>query len=154
MVAVNYLTRPDLRITLNRILNMIKKIQTFYATLTNKQVTESGLVLAALLLLCKLLFSFSDRFEVGALVILGILMVKPGIFRPFAFFWFGGSLLIGHCVSKVLLTFIFFGIVFPIGLIRRLAGIDAMMIRSWQSCPSGFILRNHTFKPDDLKTIY
>jgi len=77
------------------------------------------------------------------------------IYRHVARLWLGLSQLVGMVVSKILLTVIFFIVVTPTGLIRRLAGFDTLRIKIWKNDNSSvFKIREHTYTKDDIKTPY
>lgn len=62
---------------------------------------------------------------------------------------------IGGLISKLVLTLIFFLVVFPIGLIRRILGTDLLRLREFKkSNDSVLINRNHEYSIDDLKRPY
>jgi len=121
--------------------------------ISSRQSLDAGL---ALVLIFLLLSIFIDQmFVKPALVILLICMIYPDIIKPFAYIWFKFSEILGHVASKILLSFIFFVIVLPIGLIRRMSGADALKINAWQSGnDSVFIVRNHLFTSEDIKFPY
>ncbi len=52
---------------------------------------------------------------------------------PFYFLWMGIAWLCGNTVSRLLLVFLYYGIVTPIGVVLRLAGRDSLSLRR----PSG-----------------
>ncbi|MGA1875823.1 MAG: hypothetical protein ACMUIA_09460 [bacterium] len=90
-----------------------------------------------------------------ALVVLILTMTWPMVFRPLAHVWFGLSNFMGHIVSKVLLTLVFFIIVTPVGLIRRMRNVDSMRIKVWKKgSESAFFERNHIFSSQDLERPY
>jgi hypothetical protein len=122
-------------------------------TISSRQSLDSGLALVLILLLLSL---FIDQLYVKpAILVLLICMIYPDVFKPFAYIWFKLSAVLGHVASKVLLSIVFFVIVLPIGLIRRLFGSDAMKLKAWQSGDqSVFIVRNHLFSTEDIKYPY
>jgi len=55
----------------------------------------------------------------------------------------------------VLLTLLFYLIVTPLGLVRRLAGADPLQLSAWnRNLSSTFRERTHTYIPDDLEPPY
>jgi hypothetical protein len=61
----------------------------------------------------------------------------------------------GIFASKMILTIIFFGIVTPIGLCRRIAGSDALKLRAFKAGKQSVMrVRNHTFIGKDLEQPY
>ncbi len=118
---------------------------------TKDQARDTGL---ALILICLLIAHFGNLFQFvpAAIVLLLLTMIWPDIFRPAAWFWFGLSHFMGTIVTRILLTILFFLLVTPVGLIRRLTGADAMQIKKWKkSSDSIFIVRDHKFLAEDIE---
>jgi len=144
------------------------KKKTFYMTYTrflNKkgiipknintdQAKNTGMAMVLIFLIIAVL-SRKQYVVVVAMIVLALNMVYPMIYRPVARFWLGLSQLLGMIVSKVILTVIFFVIVTPVGLIRRLAGSDTLRIKIWKKGNSSvFKIRDHTYAKEDMETPY
>lgn len=126
----------------------------FPESVTKDQAKDTGM---ALVLICLLLGYFGKFQNLSGLTIIILLvnMVFPSLFRPVAKLWLGLSNIMGTITSKVVLTAIFFIIVTPVGLIRRMAGMDSLQLRKWKKDDSSiFAVRDHTFKPEDLEHPY
>lgn len=118
------------------------------------QAKDTGL---AIVLICLLLIRFAryDFLLLPAIVVLVTTMTWPGVFTPLARIWFGFSGLLGGVMSKVLLTVVFYGVVAPVGILRRLCGSDPMRIRAWKEGKhSVFKEREYIFARDDLEKPY
>ena len=125
-----------------------------YSSLTKKEMSDSGQALA-LICLVVLLLTDNRLWMWAALIVLVLNMASPSLFRWFAFLWLNFSLLIGGVVSKLIMALQFFLLVLPVGLVRRLMGKDAMGLRKWrQGGESVFVVRNHQYRPDDLRNPY
>ena len=82
-------------------------------------------------------------------------MVKPQIYRPIAVIWLGLSDLLGAVVSRILLSMVFFFVVTPISLLRRLFGKDSLKLRVFKAGQGSVMVeRNHTFVGEDLERPY
>jgi hypothetical protein len=58
-------------------------------------------------------------------------------------------------VPRILLAIVFFVVVTPIGVLRRLAGKDSLKLRAFKASPDSVMLeRNHTFIGGDLERPY
>jgi len=115
---------------------------------------DSGLALVLICLICFQVWKHQFLILL-AIAFLLVAMTYPPIFKPFARFWFGLSTALGTVVSKIILSVAFFTIVLPVGLVRRLMGKDAMMIKSWKrGNASVFRQRDHRFSADDLEHPY
>jgi hypothetical protein len=61
----------------------------------------------------------------------------------------------GAIMSRVLLTMLFFGLVTPLGLLRRLGGADPMQMKKWKKGnDSVFRTRDHTYTAEDIEHPY
>jgi hypothetical protein len=122
--------------------------------ITPERCKDSGL---ALVLICLIGYQI---WKLPALILLAIAflvlaMTWPPLFKPFAKLWFALSTALGSVVSKIILALLFFLLVFPIGLLRRLLGKDPMQLRGWKKGPeSVFRVRNHQFVAKDLEHPY
>ena len=108
-------------------------------------------------LLLLLLFVVRKRewYLIGAIAVHVINMIVPQVYRPIAVVWFGLSDLIGTIISKILLVIVFFGIVTPIALLRRLLGKDSLKLRAFKTGQNSVMLeRNHVFVSTDLERPY
>jgi hypothetical protein len=82
-------------------------------------------------------------------------MTVPQVYKPFAIFWLGLSDLLGSVVSRILLSIVFFAVVTPIGIFRRLIGRDSLKLRAFKASKKSVMLeRNHTFVGQDIETPY
>ena len=58
-------------------------------------------------------------------------------------------------MSKILLSILFFGIVTPIGFLRRLLGSDSLKLRAFKASEEPVMLvRNHIFVGRDIEKPY
>ncbi|HEJ83338.1 MAG TPA: hypothetical protein ENO25_02115 [Desulfobacteraceae bacterium] len=111
----------------------------------------------AMVLICLLIMVFSGRdFPLlPAVALLVLTMTVPALFKPVAWLWLGFSHFLGSIVSKIILSVLFFAIVTPIGLARRLSGADSLKLKDWRAGKqTSFIDRNKTYSRDDLEHPY
>jgi len=121
---------------------------------TPEQSRDTGL---ALTLLCLIIVHFWQAYRLVplAMVLLVVTMVWPRAFQPLAGLWFGLAHLLGTIMSSVILTVLFFGLVTPIGLIRRVFGADALQLKKWKkNQDSVFAVRADLVKKQDLQAPY
>lgn len=126
----------------------------FAQPLSEEKCKDAGL---ALVLICLLSYQAWKLpvLMLSAIFFLLAAMTYPLIFKPFARVWFGLSTVLGTIVSKILLTVLFFALVLPFGLVRRLAGKDSMQFKSWKKgAASVFRVREHRFEAKDLEHPY
>lgn len=121
---------------------------------TKEQAKDTGM---AMVLICLLLGYWGKfpKFLPVSLVLLLITMTWPNAFRPLAVLWFGLAHLLSSVVSRVILSVLFFLLVTPIGLIRRLMGADALKLKEWkQGRDSVFVVREGVIQGKDLENPY
>jgi hypothetical protein len=129
-------------------------MQTEDKAITVEKCKDSGLALVLISLICYQVWKqpFSILLAIAFLL---VAMTYPPLFKPFARFWFALSTALGTVVSKAILTVLFFVMVFPIALVRRLLGKDTMQIKSWKKGKdSVFRRRDHSFSAKDLDHPY
>jgi ABC-type nitrate/sulfonate/bicarbonate transport system permease component len=87
--------------------------------------------------------------------VLVVTMTAPLVFRPLSVIWFGFSHVLGTVMSKVLLAAVFYLIVTPIGIVRRLLGHDSLRLRAFKAGDASVMhARQHVFTPGDLDKPY
>jgi Saxitoxin biosynthesis operon protein SxtJ len=121
---------------------------------TPEQAKDTGM---AMVLICLLLGYWGKfpRFLPVTIALLILTMTWPNAFRPLAVLWFGLSHLLSQVVSRVILTVVFFLLVTPIGVIRRLWGADALQLKKWkQGRGSVFVVREGPVQGKDLLNPY
>jgi multisubunit Na+/H+ antiporter MnhG subunit len=125
-----------------------------HKNISKEMCKDSGL---ALVLICMICFQvWKHQFLILlAIAFLLVAMTYPPIFKPFARLWFGLSTALGTVVSRIILTIVFFTVVLPVGLMRRMLGKDAMKIKLWKKDnTSVFRRREHRFAAKDLEHPY
>jgi len=123
-------------------------------TITVEKCKDSGLALVLISLICYQVWKL-ESFILLAIIFLVVAMTYPLIFQPFARFWFWLSTALGTVVSKIILTVLFFVIVLPIGLVRRVLGKDSMRMKIWKKgSQSVFRVREHRFAAKDMEHPY
>ena len=115
---------------------------------------DTGLALVLLLLLVQLATG-RRGLTTAAAIVLVVTMTAPLVFRPVSVVWFGLSHVLGAVMSKVLLAAVFYLIVTPIGVVRRLLGHDSLRLRAFKASDASVMhARAHVFVPDDLDKPY
>jgi hypothetical protein len=122
--------------------------------ITVEQCKDSGLALVLICLICYVVWKLATLL-ILAIVFLVAAMTWPVMFQPFARLWFGLSTALGTVMSKIILAVLFYGLVLPVGLLRRAMGKDAMRLKSWKKgSDSVFRVRGHRFEAKDLEHPY
>jgi uncharacterized membrane protein YgdD (TMEM256/DUF423 family) len=129
-------------------------IQFLSRKITKDQSRDTGMAMVLLFLIVA-----ASRKQEGYLFVAMALhvvnMTLPQVYKPIAVFWLGLSDLLGSVVSRILLSIVFFGVVTPIGIFRRLLGRDSLKLRAFKASKESVMLeRNHTFVGRDIETPY
>jgi len=122
--------------------------------ITRDQAKDTGM---AMVLICLLIgyFSHKQSFIGAAILLLLVDMTWPSLYMPVGKLWFGLSHMLGTVMSRVVLSILFFILVTPVGLVRRLLGSDALQLKKWKKNQSSvFKVRNHTFTAKDIQHPY
>ena len=125
-----------------------------HKNISKEMCKDSGLALVLICLICFQVWKLQFLILL-AIAFLLVAMTYPPIFKPFARLWFGLSAALGTVVSRIILTIVFFTVVLPVGLMRRMLGKDAMKIKLWKKDnTSVFRRREHRFAAKDLEHPY
>lgn len=126
----------------------------FPRTISTKQAADTGMA-AVLLLLLIGLFSHNNLYYKIAIPVLIMNMTFPMFYYPFAIIWLGLSQLLGTIVSKIILSIIYFILVIPVGVFRRLLGKDSLQLSQFKKGKTSVMqTRNHTFVSEDIENPY
>jgi hypothetical protein len=118
---------------------------------TKKQLSDAGMALVLILLIIGF-FSTNMVFYKVAIPALILNMIVPSVFYPFAVIWYSLSNILGFFVSKIVLSVVFFLIVFPVGLIQKITGKDHLNMKGFKKGTTSVMHnRNYQYKPLDLE---
>jgi len=122
----------------------------FPKTVSKKQSSDSGMAIVLVLLLIGL-FTGNDLYYKISIPVLVMNMIYPMFYYYFAILWLGFSQILGTVVSKIILSVVFFVIVFPVALIRKMMGKDSLQLKQFKKSGSSVMkTRNHRFSSDDI----
>jgi polyferredoxin len=115
---------------------------------------DTGLAVTLIFLLITWLTS-NITWVMPAIISLVLAMTVPAVFTHLSIVWFGLANVIGQVVSTIILTILFFSVLMPIGIFRRICGFDSLSLKKWKnSDPTVFDVRDRTFCTDDLEKPY
>lgn len=118
--------------------------------ITIDQARDTGQAMALLCLII-LIFFKQASFAGIALIVLLINMLRPQVYKPLAKWWFALSNLLSRIVPRILLGVLFYVMVTPVGLIRRVLGKDPLQLRKWKKGRESVLReRNHTLSAKDI----
>lgn len=133
---------------------MMESIKKRFKKITKDQSRDTGMAVVLLLLI---LFATRKRewMLFGAMALHVLNMIVPQIYRPVAVVWLGLSEVLSAVSSKILLSIVFFVVVTPIGILRRLFGKDSLKLRSFKASEDSVMVeRNHKFSGRDMERPY
>jgi hypothetical protein len=123
----------------------------FKRRITKDQSRDTGMAMV-LLLLILYIRTKRDGILWAAIALHVVNMTVPRIYGPIAVVWLGLSHLLGTVMSKILLSILFFGVVTPIGILRRIFGKDSLKLRAFKASEESVMLvRNHMFVGRDIE---
>ena len=126
----------------------------FPSNITKDQARDTGMAIVLLCLIFSLVFK-KKELVFAAIAFLVLNMIWPNAFRYAAKIWLGFSHLLGTIMSRIILSIIYFVMVTPVGLIRKICGSDSMMLKTWKkNTDSVFESRNHTYSKNDIEHPY
>jgi polyferredoxin len=121
---------------------------------THNKARDTGLALLLILLLI-VYFSQNVMLIIPSIGVIVLIMIWPKIFSPLAPLWFGLSRLLGTIVSKIILSLLYFLVVTPVGIFRRMLNKDSMKLKDWKNGKGSVLLeRNHTYTKKDIDKPY
>ncbi len=122
--------------------------------ISKDQAKDTGM---AMVLICLLLGLYlkENVCYILSIILLLINMIVPVVYRKVAVVWLGFSHILGTIMSKVILSLIFFGVVVPVGILRKLSGSDSMKLKQWKkNNTSVFTSRDHEYHAEDIENPY
>lgn len=115
---------------------------------------EMGLSIVLIILLVVFFKNYHQLVPL-AIIILMLTIIIPNIFFPIGILWFGLFRIIGGATSSLILILLFFAVVTPVGLWRRLIRIDVLRLKQWKkNNASAFMPRYDRFSDRDLENTY
>lgn len=122
-------------------------------SITTDQARDTGMAMVLLLLLVGY-FLNTPHAVLLAMVLLVVCMIRPGLFSLLVRPWLGLSQGLGMASAALILSVLYFAVVTPVGLLRRLVGADPMQLKKWKNEGSVFRVREHTCKAEDMEQPY
>lgn len=119
--------------------------------ITRKQITDTGLVFALACIFIYIKWDFYPGLWIS-IGLLGISLIFPILLFPLAYVWFGLAKILSWFTSRLLLSILFFLLVTPVALIRKLLGKDSLQLKAFKkNKPSAFVPKNRKFTVADIK---
>ena len=128
----------------------------FPVNISKKQASDTGMAMVLIMLLLGYFTQKVIYYKI-AIPVLVLAMAAPMFFSItyIATIWFGLTTLLGEVVSKVLLSVIYFVILFPVSIARRLMGKDTLSLKAFKKGNgSVMVIRDHLFVSKDIEHPY
>lgn len=126
----------------------------FHRKVTPTQSKDSGMALVLIFLIIGFIIDQAWPFKVATGILI-MNMIWPGMYKPFAWFWYGLAEVLGSISSKVILTLVYVLIVFPVGMLRKALGKDKLILKKFKKDhASVMVQRNHQFDKSDLEQLF
>jgi len=123
----------------------------FKKEISGIQAKDTGIAMVLILLLLGY-FLENMLYYKTAIPVLLLVMIIPNIFKPLAVIWLGLSHFLGTVVSRILLSVVFFLLVTPVGLLRRLLGYDSLQLKKFKKGRESVMkIRDVSFTPKDIE---
>jgi hypothetical protein len=120
--------------------------------MTDEWIKDTGFVLALLVLVAGL--RYGRAFFIASALLLLVSLLIPKVLYPVAYLWLKLSELLNLIIPKVFFGLVFFVIIVPLGLFRRLTKGDTLLIKDWREARTSFVERNHRFSRQDMEVLY
>ena len=91
-------------------------------------------------------------FIYTSVTILGIGLLIPSLANIVAYAWYKIAEVLGAIMSKLILSIVFYLLLFPISLLSRIFKSDSLKLRP--NYKTMFIHRDHEYTSEDLKNIW
>jgi len=115
---------------------------------------DTGLAIVLLILIVTYFTKHHNLVQL-AIIVLILSILWPKLFSPIVKLWFGFSNVVGTIMSKFILSVVFYIVVTPTGMIRRLFKADPLQLKDWKKGNSSVLkIRNQTIQAKDLEKPY
>ncbi len=122
--------------------------------ITKRQNTDFGIVLTLVLLVIAIWQDINVLYKIAVATLL-IAALVPVLYTPLSWFWYWLAGFAERLFSVIILFFIFYLIVVPIGLFRRWFAKDTLHLRRFKKGNgSVFSVKNKTYEARDLENQY
>jgi polyferredoxin len=129
-------------------------IRKFLSRISLKQCLEFGMS-AILVMLALAIYRKDNNLVIAAFAVTLVTVIAPILFFPFAALWFGLSEVLRMISTTIILGAVFIIIVMPVGLVRKIAGLDNLKLKEFKKGrQSVMIVRDHTFRDEDLTNTF
>lgn len=120
--------------------------------MTEKWTRDTGLVFALLFLILGVKGNSVFLFLSAAFLV--ALLFVPAVFTPLAWLWLKLTEVLGFVMNRVFFGIVFFLVILPVGMLRRLFKGDARDLNKHPLVASAFVEHEHLVVAEDLTQPY
>jgi hypothetical protein len=125
-------------------------INKIFTQVTKRQCLEFGLLVVLATIYAGLHFK-EQYFFVAAFIATLLIILWPFVFYPFAVIWFAIIRGVSFISSWFIMLILFFVVVTPVGLFRRMTGRDTLQLKQFKKGRQSVMTDiNHTYTKTDL----
>lgn len=125
-----------------------------FAEISRDRTVTFGLTFTLISVLF-LFYKTHHPFLIVPFISIAICIAFPALLKPFAFVFYNATEIVGKLLSIIVLSLVFFLIVTPIGVMKRLKGYDPMKRKAWKKDKSSvFIKYDHDYSAADLIKLF
>jgi hypothetical protein len=121
--------------------------------MNEKWIKDTGFVFALFFLILGYAKD-NKEFLVISGIFLAVSLFVPIVIYPVAYLWQKCAELLGMIIPKIFFGLVFFVIILPMGIFRRITKGDTLFVSNWRNSKTVFINRNHLFNKQDLENPY
>ena len=104
----------------------------------NKDIRSFGITIGIILFIISGLLMYYNKesyqiIGIIALTFLGLGLIIPVVLKPLYFVWMTFAAILGWVMTRVILSFVFYLIITPIGLLTKLLGEDFLALKRGES---------------------
>lgn len=121
--------------------------------MSEKWIRDTGLVFGLFFLILGVWKGTQSFLLVSTGLLVAVLFI-PSILTPVAWVWLKVAEVLGFVMNRVFFGLVFFVVVFPVGLFRRIFKGDERDLTPHPNKKSAFIDRDHVVTPENLAKPY
>lgn len=129
-------------------------------SITSKELRKFGLVISGILSVIAIILYYKGSIHFWWIGGFGILFLTLGLISPTTLkhvykLWMGFAIVLGHIVSSIILSLIFYLVITPMGIVLRILGKDYMN-RSFSKKEGSYWIKKgkREFNPSSYEKMY
>lgn len=112
-------------------------------TKLSKEQIKDVVIIITLVMMFFAVFQGIETFYLASFIILLVGLLLPVLFKPVALVWFGFSHYLGIVMNTLILSVVFFLIIFPIGALKRIFTQNNLGMNGWKKGNGSVFEKKH-----------